>query len=258
MEGGLLHWRVQKVDLKNFPTTEDYLKSLPNPPQGFHWERLDDYSWVLIREPLLNLQNDSDSPIITEPVVINHLVLSNDTIQGICLKYRTSVTELRRINLFSGNNIQSYKILKIPIEAGVPFTSQLQTQEYILQKFKNETNEDTTEAKLYLEGCNWDFEQAILAWKEDDVFIKHRHQDNDAVIHSAVIENTETNDTSTLSEQVSSPTSVTVTSTPISSKVKKFNESILSLFKTVNRETISPAHILKNQTKVSESSPLLG
>ena len=36
------------------------------------------------------------------PSVLEHVVMPNDTIQGICLRYRVSAVELRRHNGFSG------------------------------------------------------------------------------------------------------------------------------------------------------------
>ena len=215
MEGGLLHWRVQHHDLTLYPTVNDYLKSLPSPPSGFYWLRNDDHTWMLAHESANNLRNDTNI-LPTEPVIINHLVMNNDTIQGICLKYRISVADLRRVNMFSGNHIKSFKILKIPIEPGVPFTTQIETQEYILQKFKNETNENTTEAKIYLEDNSWDYDKALLSWKDDDKYLKQHSQEMNRFSSSTSIEiDLNTDDNSATAEELTQNFQLETESSPL-------------------------------------------
>ena len=218
MEGGLLHWRVRHHDLSLYPTVDDYLKSLPNPPSGYHWQRNEDHTWMLSHDSTNTLKNDDNVlPPISEPVIINHLVMSNDTIQGICLKYRISVADLRRVNMFSGNNIKSFKILKIPIEPGVPFITQMETQEYILQKFKNETNENTTEAKIYLEDSSWDYDKALASWKDDDKYLKQHSQELNRFSSSSSSVETElnTDDNFTNTEKIKQNFEIETESSPL-------------------------------------------
>lgn len=103
--------------------------------------------------------------------------MPEDTLQGICLRYRVSVMEVRRINLFSGNNIQCKKTLRIPLTKGVTITGQENTQDVLLQKFRNETNESTAEARVYLDDNNWDVEAAVRAWKADENWENSRYLD---------------------------------------------------------------------------------
>lgn len=87
---------------------------------------------------------------------------------GICLRYRVSAVDLRRLNLFSGNNIQFKKTLRIPLSFdSVNEFKQIETNEVILQKFKNETNELNAEARAYLEDSNWNLESALASWRAD-------------------------------------------------------------------------------------------
>ena len=176
MEGGLLPWRTQKIE-GIYPDIDSFTKCLPNPPANYSWTRNSDHSWTLSK-----VTNDTDTPIMQEvsatPIIVEHTVLSSDTLSGLCLKYRTSPTELRRINCFSGNNIQFKSTLKIPITPGIPFNFQQDTHEILLQKFKNATNESQTEALLYLEDNNWDLNKALHTWHEDDIWSKRNENRN--------------------------------------------------------------------------------
>ncbi len=158
-------WRVQKIE-EEYPDIEYFLDSLPPPPEGYSWENASDKSWLL---KIKAVQDSSDAVIKTSstPLVIEHVILPNDTIQGICLRYRVNITDVRRANYFSGNNIRGFKSLQIPVQPGVPFEVQTDSKEIILQKFRNITNENSTEAKIYLEEKNWNLEDAVLSWKED-------------------------------------------------------------------------------------------
>jgi hypothetical protein len=162
------------------PDLDSYGKPLPSPPSGFHWERLPDGSWDLIKTYNIGPAGDSsilDARVFDAPVVIEHVVLPGDTLPGICLRYHVSAVEVRRHNLFSGNNIQFKKTLRIPLEPGIPVTLQgFDRKEMKLQLFKNETGEETTEATLYLETHNWDVVKAIAEWRQDDLWAKQQQQ----------------------------------------------------------------------------------
>lgn len=106
--------------------------------------------------------------VVDEPTIIEHTVMHDDTLQGICLRYRASVMEIRRMNLFSGNNIHCKKTLLIPLKKGVIVTGQENTKDVILQKFRNETSESLAESRVYLEDNNWELERALKAWREDE------------------------------------------------------------------------------------------
>lgn len=165
MEGGFLPWKNQKL-VNDCPSVEYFTKSLPPPPSGQFWERDLEGNWKLV--PFSEKQMDDGAIIFPYPSIIEHTIMPNDTLQGLCLKYRASAVEIRRMNMFSGNNIQMKTKLLIPINAGVSILPQVDTEELLLQKFKNVTHEETKESILYLEEHSWNLENALSAWKIDN------------------------------------------------------------------------------------------
>ena len=88
------------------------------------------------------------------------------------MHYRVSAIHVRRLNMFSGNNIQFKKVLRIPLDSstapvGAEVMKQKDTPEVLIQKFKNATNEMALEARSYLEDSNWDFQVALSRCEED-------------------------------------------------------------------------------------------
>jgi len=168
MEGGTLIWKSQVV-VNNSPDIEYYGKPLPPPPHGMIWERNPEGNWYLVQ-----LESPVPTPtgqvIAEEPGVIEHVVMPSDTLQGICLRYRVSAVDVRRMNMFSGNNIQFKKTLKIPVAAGTPVVYQPNSPELALQIFRNATNEGPIEAKIYMEENGNDVQKAITAWRADNVW----------------------------------------------------------------------------------------
>lgn len=148
----------------------DYSKSLPNPPVGYYWKRCDDRTWDLsaferdLAEP--------DSVTFQKPSNLVHVVMPNDTLQGLCLRYRVSATELKRFNLISGNNVQVLKEVKIPISHNEPVTIQAEDRDVTLQRFKNATGESREEALVYLEDHDFNLDAALLAWRADESWQK--------------------------------------------------------------------------------------
>jgi hypothetical protein len=170
--------------MANSPDLDSYGKPLPQPPSGYHWEKHPDNSWDLVKT--YTEQHNPETKVFDKSVLIEHVILPGDTLQGICLRYRVSAVEVRRHNMFSGNNIQFKKTLRIPLEPGVPIVLQgYDRNELKLQLFKNETGEENTEAKIYLEDHNWNVTEAIKAWRQDDVWT--RSQELKQVIPAAVV-----------------------------------------------------------------------
>mmetsp|Transcript_24816 Transcript_24816/g.22536 ORF Transcript_24816/g.22536 Transcript_24816/m.22536 type:complete len:247 (+) Transcript_24816:53-793(+) len=170
MEGGLLHWKIQKIS-NNSIDLDSYGKPLPPPPHGFYWERHIDGSWELKHfNVLLNNNQSTDNIIFHQPSVLEHVVMPEDTIQGICLRYRINATALRRHNIFSGNNIQGFQSLRIPLDHNLPVKIQDNTEDILLQKFKNLSGEGTAESRMYLEDHDWNINKAFSAWKGDEAW----------------------------------------------------------------------------------------
>ena len=105
---------------------------------------------------------------------IEHIVSSTDTLNGLCLRYSVTATEIRRTNMFSGSNIQGFRKLRIPLNElnKNVYVPQETKEQQALHQFKMETKEDVVEAKLYLEEANYDVALALQAWREDNQFSK--------------------------------------------------------------------------------------
>ena len=130
--------------------------------------------------------NDNDNDSSKEgPKFISHSVLPTDTLQGICLKYSTTPTQLRQCNMFSGSNLASAPstlIIQDKMGKGLAAQPQILTPEQKKQKlvqiflntFKKKRDEDTgmmvfgkKEAMAYLEMSDWNVDDAIQDARED-------------------------------------------------------------------------------------------
>mmetsp|Transcript_17301 Transcript_17301/g.37773 ORF Transcript_17301/g.37773 Transcript_17301/m.37773 type:complete len:451 (+) Transcript_17301:159-1511(+) len=105
---------------------------------------------------------------------VEHVILPTDTLQGICLAYKISVTKLRQANHFSGNSLLlAPKKLVIPLSkkalrAGYLRVQDTDAKEYKLYNFLAEfTNFQVAEAKAYLELADWNLKDAKQSAQED-------------------------------------------------------------------------------------------
>ena len=171
----LMHHGINGKLEANSPSLDDYKRPLPPPPHGSYWEKQQDNSWEIKQ---FNKSESEDCVEIVAESVLEHIVLPEDTIQGICLRYGSSVVTLRQANLFSGNAFRSRKTLRIPIEKGMNIKLQKNEPEIILQRFKNLTNEQTLEAKFYLEEHNYNLERAYEAWVQDQQWASEHIDEN--------------------------------------------------------------------------------
>mmetsp|Transcript_19716 Transcript_19716/g.22838 ORF Transcript_19716/g.22838 Transcript_19716/m.22838 type:complete len:484 (+) Transcript_19716:393-1844(+) len=106
--------------------------------------------------------------------MIEHIILPNDTLQGICIQYKISATRLRQGNQFSGSSlILAPKKLCIPVRTKNLGTSMIKlqnqtTEEYKIHKVLAEcSNLGMMETQAYLELHNWNVDQSIDAAKAD-------------------------------------------------------------------------------------------
>lgn len=169
-EGGVLPWKVNENKAIT-PTLDSYGKPLPNPPSGSEWKQVGN-EWELVKvSEEINIdngecvarENGGDS------LIVEHTVLAEDTLNGLCLRYDVSATTLRRFNKFSGSQIQMLKSLKIPVGPNAKVSDiQQDTGAVISQQFKNATGEGTVETELYLSEANYNLEKALSAWKSDN------------------------------------------------------------------------------------------
>ena len=168
MEGGYLPWKNKKTE-DEVDMLDIYGKPLPTPPVGSEWVKQDDKTWELKQRVVINPANES--PCTTDTYgLVEHTVMPSDTLQGICLRYRVSATEVRRVNYFSGNSIQFKKTLYIPVStehSPGPVAQPHDSKEVLVQKFRNATGESIPESRIYLEEHHWDLKLAVVAWEND-------------------------------------------------------------------------------------------
>lgn len=104
---------------------------------------------------------------------VEHICLPTDTIQGICIAYKVSASQLRRANHFSGTLHSAPKKLLIPLSkqalrTGFIRVQDTDTKEYKLHYFQAEFPDiRAAEAKVYLELADWELKEALKAAKED-------------------------------------------------------------------------------------------
>jgi len=130
---------------------------------------------VPVREAEGTSTNNNTSTVVSG--VRYHEVLSTDTFQGICLRYKVTPTELRQANRLMGNNLKLGPAkLVIPSNdknAQLDLDSQRSTKEEkiasLISKVTHITKGKITysEAKSYLEIADWEVEEAVDAVKED-------------------------------------------------------------------------------------------
>ena len=142
--------RISKlfVDNRDSAVVIDFDRPLPNPPSGYYWQKNEENRhWELKQfETPANNDDATDRQTFDQAAVIEHVILPQDTLQGLCLRYRVSAVELRRWNNFSGNNIKFLSSLKIPVDHNQPIIIQdHDTPDVMLQRFKTRTHESTSE-----------------------------------------------------------------------------------------------------------------
>ncbi|VEU33513.1 unnamed protein product [Pseudo-nitzschia multistriata] len=104
---------------------------------------------------------------------MEHVVLPTDTLQGICIAYKVSASQLRRANHFSGTLHSAPKKLLIPLSkqalrTGFIRVQDTDTKEYKLHYFQAEFPDiSAAEAKGYLELADWELKEAVQSAKED-------------------------------------------------------------------------------------------
>jgi LysM repeat protein len=104
---------------------------------------------------------------------VEHVCLPTDTLQGICISYKVSASQLRRANHFSGTLHSAPKKLLIPLSKQALRTGFIRVQdtdnkEYKFHKIQAEYPDiSATEAKAYLELADWELKDALQSAKED-------------------------------------------------------------------------------------------
>mmetsp|Transcript_18319 Transcript_18319/g.52434 ORF Transcript_18319/g.52434 Transcript_18319/m.52434 type:complete len:358 (-) Transcript_18319:300-1373(-) len=105
---------------------------------------------------------------------VEHVVMPTDTLQGICLSYKTSATRLRQANQFSGNTLLlAPKKLIVPLSKNGLKNGAIRLQDRTTKEFKSQalmaefTDLGSDDAKKYLATSQWDLDGALRAVSED-------------------------------------------------------------------------------------------
>lgn len=111
-----------------------------------------------------------------------HVIQDSDTMAGLAIRYGTNVGEIRRLNHLASQNIHERSVIKVPIN-GAPNTStdpkqMTQSIEELMRKrlavrfMKENTPCDYNEAVFYLEIADYNYEKAVMEFKEDSSWAK--------------------------------------------------------------------------------------
>jgi len=106
---------------------------------------------------------------------VEHIVLPSDTLQGICLAYKISLTRLRQVNHFSGNSLTGaprkliVPLSKKALRSGFVRVQDQNTTEYKIHAFLAKLPHIRKEAEAleYLEATNWNVAEAVQSARED-------------------------------------------------------------------------------------------
>jgi len=113
-EGGIYPWKRQNLNVAKAADYSNLQNPLPNPPPGSAWYRdPSTREWKVISlenvdvgTPATEADIDKvESLLPGDSDYVSHHVQPTDTLQGICLKYHVTPTELRQSNHFSGSNL---------------------------------------------------------------------------------------------------------------------------------------------------------
>lgn len=195
-DGGVYPWKRQSVSAIKIADYSKLQNPLPEPPKGSAWFRdPTTREWKIVKihegevqgidplalpadnrkiadKTLLDLPEDSD--------FLSHEVETSDTLQGICLKYHTTPTQLRQLNRFSGSNLaMAPKFLVIPLKQSVTAQATKTPQQdkeskinsFLLAFRFSKGNHNKAigrkEAVAYLEMNDFNLDEAIADAKDD-------------------------------------------------------------------------------------------
>jgi LysM repeat protein len=183
-EGGMLDWKRQKLKLVKTADYNEIKKPLPNLPNDCKWHQdQDTKEWSIVSIP----KSEFDTIEHTENSVsdnskkssITHKVISTDTIQGICLRYKISPHELRKANHFTGDNLHlAPETLIIPTKTLGVINATESTDKslgkglkvsYFLQALNQSSKQNlgNKEAVAYLDITDWDVDAAVKMALDD-------------------------------------------------------------------------------------------
>ena len=198
-DGGRFPWRRQRV--QRVPTTNYRNMRLPDrPPSGLEWTKdpqtrewslqpittskfvqaeqvvNDDASTAIPLAEAVPISSDKTEAVAVATEFRLHRVReSEDTFEGICLRYMVTPTELRRANgIVSGTSLRlAPSILRIPVKfmtaKAVPLNDQEEKQ---MEMAKRCPDLSRNEISAYLEMNEWNLEAALAEATKDSAAFK--------------------------------------------------------------------------------------
>ncbi|CAM9669795.1 unnamed protein product [Chrysoparadoxa australica] len=103
--------------------------------------------------------------------------MEDDTLTGICLRYKVSKKELHKFNDFFGDHFRLCTTLRIPVGSPSTLHKQEPTEPVLMQQFINASGVGAQEAKFYLGANEWDLQAALdeykadVAWEKEEALV---------------------------------------------------------------------------------------
>eukprot|EP00752_Nemacystus_decipiens_P018734 g16796.t1 len=192
------------TNIRPTPDYKELAKPLRLPPDGFKWRRLEDGAWELMSTAAkaVNMDDGEEGENKGQGMekkeekelgeekesgldFLEHVVMPDDTLAGICIKYKVKDRELRRLNGFVGDLFRTCDVLIIPnrFSAGHQPTQRAGktpvTRDDMIQIFRKESQLGPQEARFYLETNAWDLAEALAEWHEENRWeIEQAENDN--------------------------------------------------------------------------------
>jgi len=172
-EGGVFPWKLQRSDVR-YANYEDIFHPLPPPPGKVWVNNKKTREWALVDSSVYHgvdeIQEVNQNHI--DALFVEHVVMPDDTLQGICLRYDTTVRTLRQHNNFAGENFRVCPTLLIPLKKNktkIRFQD-LNDESIKMQLFQNKTGLQREESRYYLSSTDWDIDRAIEEYRLDAEF----------------------------------------------------------------------------------------
>eukprot|EP01117_Protostelium_nocturnum_P008107 TRINITY_DN2889_c0_g1_i1.p1 TRINITY_DN2889_c0_g1~~TRINITY_DN2889_c0_g1_i1.p1 ORF type:complete len:293 (+),score=130.13 TRINITY_DN2889_c0_g1_i1:120-998(+) len=119
---------------------------------------------------------EKEKEVVASGQLIRHQVKTTDTMLGLSIKYNVKAEDIKRANkLTRDGDLITRLFVLIPnaaIETPPIQTQQKLSKKQLIQKFIEKTNCPPSEASFYLEGSNFDLEEAIKDFNEDESWEK--------------------------------------------------------------------------------------
>jgi len=184
-EGGIFPWKLQQSDVR-YANYQDLFVPL-SPPPGKIWIKNETTKeWALVDSSVCSETNEvkelNDKKI--DGLFAEHVVMSDDTLQGICLRYGTTVRVLKQYNNFPGENFRLCPTLLIPLENNKDKLryQDLNDENIKMQLFQNKTALTKEEARYYLSTCDWDIDRAVQEYRLD---VEYERNNQDKLLQTS-------------------------------------------------------------------------